>query len=216
MSDNLVIAAEPRTVVGKKVKVLRKNGIIPGVIYGQGEPVNVQMENLSLRRVLRVASTTQLIDVELDGKTHTVLAREIQQHVTRGDLIHVDFMEVDMKSTITAVAELVIVGQSVPAADGLGSDVLPLHSVDIECLPGDLISEIEVDVSQIDSPDTILYISDLEVPKGITILTDPETAVARFQYAAVEEEEPLEEEYETSVEGVEIIGEAEEEEEAEE
>ena len=215
MSDNLVIEAEPRDVVGKKVKALRRDGIIPGVIYGQKDPVHVQMENLALRRVLRSASTTQLIDVKLKGKKYTVLAREIQQHATRGDLIHVDFMEVDMASTITASAELILVGKSPAAMDGIGSDVLPLHSIDIECLPGDLISEIEVDASRLETPDTVLYVSDLAAPKGVTILTDPETVVARFQYAAVEEEEPVEE-FETSVEGVEIIGEAEEEEDIDE
>jgi large subunit ribosomal protein L25 len=168
------------------------------------------MENLALRRVLRTASTTHLIDVKVNGKTHTVLAREIQQHATRGDLIHIDFMEVDMKSTITASAELVLVGKSAPAIEGLGSDVLPLHSIDIECLPGDLISELEVDASLIATPDTIIYVSDLVAPKGVTILTDPETVVARFEYEAAEE---AEEEYETSVEGVEIIGAADEEDE---
>lgn len=213
MSDKQVIDAEPRSVVGKKVKALRREGFIPGVIYGQREPVNIQMENLALRRVLRTASTTHLIDVKVNGKTHTVLAREIQQHATRGDLIHIDFMEVDMKSTITATAELVLVGKSAAAIDGLGSDVLPLHSIDIECLPGDLISELEVDASRIETPDTIIYVSDLVAPKGVTILTDPETVVARFEYAATEEEEEVEGEYETSVEGVEIIGEEDEEDE---
>ena len=211
MSDNFSIAAEQRTVVGKKVKQLRRDGIIPAVIYGQKDPENIQLDNLALRRVLRDASTTHLIDIELGGKKRTVLAREIQQHVTRGDLIHIDFMEVDMNVAITAEAALVLVGQSVPTAEGLGSDVLPLHAVEIECLPDDLVAEIEVDATKIDSPDTNLFVSDLVAPKGVTILTDPETIVARFEYTSVVEE--VEEIEEGSVAGVEIIGEADDDEE---
>ncbi len=212
MSDNLMIVAEPRTVVGKKVKQLRRDGIIPAIIYGQTDPVSIQLDNLKLLRVLRQASTTHLIDIELDGKKRTVLAREIQQHLTRGDLIHVDFMEVDMKVAISAEVTLVIVGISVPASDGLGSDVLPTHTVEIECLPEYLIAEIEVDVSKIDSPETHLYVRDLDVPEGITMLSDPDLMVARFAYAATAESEDdlLEEGF---IDGVEIIGTAEEEEE---
>ena len=212
MSDNLLIVAEPRNVVGKKVKQLRREGVIPAVIYGQSDPINIQLDNLKLRRVLRSAGTTHLIDIELEGKKRTVLTREIQQHITRGDLIHVDFMEVNMNVAITAEATLVMVGESIPTADGLGSDVLPTHSVEIECLPDDLIAEIEVDMTQIDSPDKNLYVSDLVAPKGVTILTDPETIVARFEYAAVVSEEEEEEYEEGDVGAVEVIGAAEEEE----
>jgi len=209
MTDRVSIAAEPRAVVGKKVKQLRREGLIPAVIYGQDEPVHIQLPNNLLRRALRIASTTQLIDIKLNGKSYTVLAREIQQHVTRGDLIHVDFMEVDMKVTITAEATVVSIGKAPSSLEGMGSVVTPLHVIEIECLPGDLISEVEVDISRVQTPDDVVYVSDLEVPKGVTILTDPETVVARFEYAQLveeEEEEEVEEGLlEVSTESVEII-----------
>jgi len=215
--DRLAIDAEARTVVGKQVKQLRREGMIPAVIYGIKDPVTIQLENKSLRRVLRRAGSTNLIDISFAGQKRTVLAREIQQHLTRGDLIHVDFQEVDLKVKITAEASLVLVGRSKMMEDGLGSDVLSLTSVEIEALPDDLISEIEVDVSQMESADEPIYISDLTVPQGVTILTDPETAVARFEYARLEEEEEEEEleGFEATADAVEIIekGKAEEEEE---
>jgi large subunit ribosomal protein L25 len=103
MSDvRLAIEAEPRTVVGKQVKQLRREGLIPAVIYGTQDPVTIQLENKMLRRVLRRAGTTNLIDISFGGQKRTVLAREIQQHLTRGDLIHVDFQEVDLKVKISA------------------------------------------------------------------------------------------------------------------
>jgi large subunit ribosomal protein L25 len=204
-SDRLAIDAEPRTVIGKQVKQLRRGGLVPAV-------------NILLRRVLRRAGTTNLINISVDGDTRTVLAREIQQHLTRGDLIHVDFQEVDLAVKITAEASLVLVGRSQMMDDALGSDVLALTNVEIEALPDDLIAEIEVDASQMKSADEPIYISDLVVPEGVTILTDPDTAVARFEYTRLEEEEEAEEleGFEPTADSVEIIEKGKVEEEGEE
>ena len=215
--DRLTIDAEPRAIIGKKVKQLRREGIVPAVIYGINDPITIQMDNILLRRVLRRAGTTNLIDISVDGGVRTVLARDIQQHLTRGDVIHVDFQEVDLKVKITAEASLILVGRSQMTEDGLGSDVLSLTSVEIEALPDDLIAEIEVDVSQLESADSTILVSDLPVPDGVAILADPETAVARFEYTRLEEEEEAEEleGFEPTADSVEIIekGKVEEEEE---
>lgn len=185
MSERLMIAAAPRTVIGKKVKQLRRSGYIPAVIYGQGEPEHIQLENLSLRRVLRHASTTHLISLDLGTQVRTVLAREIQAHLTRGDLLHVDFYEVNMSETITSEAALIMGGKSAPATQGDGRDVLLMHDVAIECLPDNLVSEIVVDMSQIKTVDDVIYVKDIVLPEGVTILSDPETAVARFVYESL-------------------------------
>lgn len=188
MSERIVIEAEPREIIGKQVSQLRRAGWIPGVIYGRKEPVSVQMEQKALRRALRTVGTTHLADVRINGQLRTVLVREIQQHATRGDLVHVDFMEVDMKVRLRASAELVGVGTSTPQAEGLGVTTLMLREVDIECLPDDLVSEIEVDLGAIKTTDDIIFVKDLSVPKGVEILTDSDLVVARFEFAAAEEE----------------------------
>ncbi len=213
--DRLTVAAEPRTITGKKVKQLRRNGVVPAVIYGRNESVNIQLEDKSLYRVLRQTGSTQLLDIKLLDARHTVLAREIQQHVTRGDLIHVDFFEVNMSQTITSEAALMLVGVAGEEAQGMGTVVLATQSVEIECLPGDLISEIEVDRARIETPDDVLYVSDLTAPKGVTILTDSGKVIARFEYMQTEEEVEAEELEETSVEDVEVIEKGKEEEEEE-
>lgn len=208
MADNITIAAEPREVVGKQVKALRREGLVPGVIYGQSEPVNVQMERKALRRALRVVGTSQLADVELQGKVHTVLVREIQQHLTRGDVLHVDFMEVDAKSEITSEASIVLIGEAnvnVP-----GSVIQVSQTVNISCLPDDLVSEIEVDISSIQSTSDLIYVSDITAPKGVTLTDDPETLVARFQAEGLETDE--EEEGYFAADSVEVIGRDEDEE----
>ncbi len=204
MTDRISITAEPRSVIGKKVKQLRREGWIPAVIYGKNDPIHVQIENGPLRRALRVAGTTQLVELKIGGKKTTVLTREIQQHVTRGDLIHIDFYEVDMKETITSVAELVAINKSAPAAEGMGVATLALRSLDIECLPDNLVSEIEVDMSLIKTVDGVIHVADLTMPEGVTAMTDGETVVARFE-TFVEEEEEEAEGFEPVADGVEVI-----------
>ena len=216
MSDRVTIAAEPRTVTGKKVKQLRREGIVPGVIYGQSQPVHIQMDELELNRALRVAGTTQLATVDVKGTPYTVLAREIQQHVTRGDVLHVDFLEVSMTETITSEAQLVLVGESPVLEEAEGMIAQSMFSVQIECLPDALISEIEVDISAIKTPSDSIQISDLPIPQGVTVLEDEDATVARFQSIIIEEEEEEEElememgEYDAT--DVEVVGEEEEEE----
>jgi large subunit ribosomal protein L25 len=215
MSDRVTIAAEPRTVTGKKVKQIRRQGFVPGVIYGQSEPVNIQMEEIQLNRALRVAGMTQLATVDVEGKEYTVLAREIQQHVTRRNVLHIDFMEVDMKATIRSEAELVMVGEAPALELEEGMIAQAMFSVDIECLPDALISTIEVDVSGILTPGDRVQIADLIVPEGVTLLADEDSTVARFQTIRVVEEEEEEEELEgieVDAEGVEVVGREEEEE----
>lgn len=217
MSDRITIVAEPRTVTGKQVKQLRREGWIPGVVYGKTEPLNVQMQQRELRRALRVTGTTQLAVLDVNGDRRTVLVRDIQQHVTRRNLLHVDFLEVDLQTRIKAEAQLVSFGEAAPVTEGMGVATQVLHAVEIEALPDDLIAEIEVNMAWIETPDDVIYVGDLPVPAGVTILTDPETPVARFEY--VQEEEEEEEELETilpAADEVEVIGKGGEEEEEEE
>lgn len=188
MSERIVIEAEPREVIGKQTNKLRRDGWIPGVIYGRKTQASVQMEQKALRRALRVVGTAHLADVSLNGKTHTVLVREIQQHATRGDIVHVDFLEVDMKAKLRSSAMVVGIGEAAPEAEGLGDVTILTHSVEIECLPDDLVSEIEFNMALIATPDDVVYVKDLVAPKGVEILDDPDTVIARFEYVATGDE----------------------------
>jgi large subunit ribosomal protein L25 len=208
MSDRYSIAAEPRTVVGKKVKRLRRVGIVPAIIYGQNNPLTIQMERNALRRLLRDASTTNLIDIDVNGDVRTVLARDIQQHVFRRDIMHVDFLEVNLQVAISSEVSVDLVGETPEHLMLMGAVVLAAQSVVIEALPEDLISEIELDAALIDTPETVVHAGDLKLPEGVILLTEPDTLIARFQYAQAEIEEEVEE---VSVDDVEIIGEEDEE-----
>ncbi|PID85061.1 MAG: 50S ribosomal protein L25 [Chloroflexi bacterium] len=218
MSDErLTIAADPREITGKKVKKLRRDGITPAVIYGASEPVNIQLDTLALFRILRESGQTNLIDVQIGSDTRTVLARDIQQHVTRGDLIHVDFIEVDLKTAIVGEAELIAVGESGAMAEGTGTITFAMRTVEIEALPEALVSEIEVDISLIATTDDVITVADLKAPEGVEILSDPETTVASFAFdrAGIEEEEEEGEEgeFDPAADSVEVISKGKDEEE---
>ena len=218
MADPLNIVAEDRKVIRKRAKSLRREGWIPAVIYGQEANKSIKVENLPLRRVLRDAGTTNLININIGKDQHTVLAKEVQVHPTRGSLIHVDFYEVNMSETIVVEAALVTSGVAAPEVEGLGSASLVLYVIEIECLPGNLISEIEVDMNQIVSPDDMILVKDLPASEGVTVLADPEAVVARFEFIKEEEEEEEEEDliFASTDDEVEVIGRGKEDEEDEE
>jgi large subunit ribosomal protein L25 len=218
MAERVTIEAESRDLLGKKAKRLRREGLIPAVVYGQRDPLHIQVEMLPLRRALRQAGYNELIDIDVEDEKVTVLAREIQQHPTRGDLIHVDFYEVDMQETIITEVSLNMQGSPDAELQTLGQVTQILHNIEVECLPGDLISEIEFDISHLENPDDVVYAHELDLPDGVRLMTDPEAAVTSFDYFREEEEEEEEEEllFAPAADEVEVIGKGKAEEEEEE
>ncbi|MFK7802238.1 MAG: 50S ribosomal protein L25 [Anaerolineae bacterium] len=189
MSKNFVLEAETRNVSGKKVKQLRRDGLVPAVIYGLNDPENIQVNELATQLTLRDAGDNAILTLNLNGKKRRVLAREIQKHVFRTDLIHVDFLEIDASSTIRTEVSIVIVGVSIPEQEAIGTTVQVLSTLEIEASPDALISEIEANAEIIDSPSRTLNVGDIVVPEGVTILTSPDVTVARFFANRVESED---------------------------
>lgn len=218
MVERVTFTAAPRNLYGKHAKKLRRDGLVPAVVYGQHDPIHIQVDKVPLRRALRRAGSNELIDIDVDGKTVTVLAREIQQHPTRGDVLHVDFYEVNMEEKIITEVFLNMKGEPDSELQLLGQITQILHSLEVECLPGDLISEIDFSISHLDSPDDVIYARDIDIPDSLTLITDPDAAVTSFDYFREEEEEEEEEEllFATAADEVEVIGKGKAEEEEEE
>ena len=180
MSEKIILDAETRTVVGKKVKQLRRDGQVPAVIYGLNEPEAIQLDMLKTALTLRDSSATDVLTINLNGQERRVVSREVQRHVVRRDLIHVDFQEIDDNSMIRVQVPLRTVGRSVPEAKGLGNTLVVLRSVEVEATASTLVSELVADLALIDKPGRVLRVSDLEVPEGVTILTSESVTVAKF------------------------------------
>jgi large subunit ribosomal protein L25 len=121
-------------------------------------------------------------------------------------------MEVDMSAKLRTSAELVTIGEALPEAEGLGAVTLMLREIEIECYPDDLVASIDVDLSTIKTPDDVIHVRDLVIPKGIEVLTDPDMVVTSFEYVGAEEVEAVEEEA-AEAEDVEVIAKGKKEEE---
>lgn len=224
MELEITMQAQHREIVGKKVRRLRRQGWIPGVLYGRGmDPTNVQVEERELKDVYRQAGMTALVGVFLESQAEPqpVLIRELQRDAFGIDILHVDLEVVDLKQVITANVPIELVGKSPVEEEGEAVVARGLEEIEVECLPAEVPSRIRVDVSTITSFDQVVLVRDLEVPEGVKVLTEPDNAVAhvttiRFEEEVPEEEEelPLEiEELAEELEGVpeEMEGEAEEE-----
>lgn len=215
--EQIELKTQKRKVLGKKVKSLRREGLVPAVLYGhETDSVPLQVEERELNRILAQAGGHRLISLKIgrSRKRQMALARDVQWDVISGKPLHVDFYAVVMTEKITTAVPLTFVGEA-PAADQVGAIVLQgLDEVEIECLPGDLIEAIEVDVSELEEIDQSIYVKDLRVPPAVDILTDPEEIVARVAWAAAEE--VVEEVVPVAPEEVEVIAKGKEEEEPEE
>jgi large subunit ribosomal protein L25 len=206
------IQASSRSIKGKQVKALRREGLLPAILYGVGmEPQMLELPAHETELILQGVSGSTLIDLIVGKKTHKVLVREIQREVISRKPIHVDFLEVAMDVTIRAVVPVELVGEA-PAVSELGGVLVAgLNEIEVEALPGNLPDRISVDLGGLETFDDSLTVADLEVGEGVTLITEPEEAIANVVYQ-VEEEEP--EEVEELLEGVEpeLVDEREEEE----
>ena len=219
-TEQVELTAEKRTVTGKHVRQLRRDGWVPGVMYGHGfEPVPLQFEERSLAHILSKVGGSQLVGINVKGdkQPEMALVRDVQRDPIRGNFLHVDFYRVRMTERLTAEVPLVVVGESAVIEAGEGILLQGISALEVECLPGDLVDAIEVDLSDLVEIDQGIYVRDLAVPAGIDVLTDVDEMIVRIVPLEAEEiEEEEEEELMPGAEEVEVITEAREEESASE
>lgn len=215
MAESYVLEAEPRSVVGKKVSRVRREGLVPAVIYGPKiEPVTVQIPYRPLQLTLLKAGGTHLIDIKSGGKTHTVLAREVQRDILRGDILHVDFFAVDLKAKISIDVPLHFINESPAVAAKKGVLLTGPTVITIETLPSHLLDRIEIDISGLAEVGDSIHVRDIKLDAEITILNDPDEMIARITQTSAARSEEAEEAEEAAIGEVEIIkkGKADEEE----
>ena len=213
MADNAenTLVAEPRTVVGSRpAGRLRREGKVPAVMYGlETETSNVTVPSRELNHILAGESgANTLITLKLDGEEHLALARQIQRHPTRGDLLHVDFIRVRRDVAVAAEIPVHLVGEPEGVRDGGILEQL-VFTLSIEAKPEDIPPDVEADVSALNIGDQ-LRIADLRLPTGVAVQQEPDELVVQVIVPRVVEE-PEEE----AEEGEEIEGEAPEGEEGE-
>jgi large subunit ribosomal protein L25 len=216
--EKKVIEATRRTVTGKQVNQLRREGKLPAVLYGHHiEATPITLERRSASRTLHGASRSTLITIDLEGTEHNALVREIQRDFIRGDLLHVDFQVVSMTEKIRATVPIIIEGTSPAVSEFNGVVISGASQLDVEALPRDLPENFTVDVSELNHIGDGIYVRDLEVPINVAVLTDKDEMIAIIAAGAAEEPEE-EVEVEAGPEEPELIerGKQDEEEEGEE
>lgn len=194
MAEQTTLEATPREVLGKQVKSLRRDGILPAILYGANvEPTPIQLNALDAARVLSGVSASTLIDLNVNGETHKVLLRDIQRHVIKRHMTHVDFLQVAMDVTIRTSVPIELTGIA-PASLEQGGILVPgVNEIEVEALPGDLPDRITVDISVLEEIDQSITVGELQIGPNVRVLTDPDENVAHVIFQAEEEEEEEEE-----------------------
>jgi large subunit ribosomal protein L25 len=185
-----VIEANKRSVIGKKVGVLRREGKLPGVIYGHNfESQPIIMDSKAATKVLNSVTSSSIITLVIDGKAHSALVRERQKDYIRNQFIHVDFQAVSQTETIRTKVGIVLVGVAPAVKDFNGVVVEGLDHVEVEALPKDLPEKLVIDISRLANLGDAIHVSDLVVSDGVTILDDPEEMLILITSPAAEEVE---------------------------
>lgn len=180
--SSLTLEVKPRQVVGKQVSTLRRQGLIPAVIYGPQQPnaLSIQTKWADLRPILSKAGGTSVIELNLDGKVISVLAREVQRHPIRQDVVmHVDFFAVDLDKPITANLPVVIANQEAEAKRLAAKIFQSMFRIDVECLPSQIPAKISVDMSVIKRAGKHLTVKMLPKLEGVSYLEDDDKIVVR-------------------------------------
>ena len=193
MAD-FTIEAEPRHVTGKKVKTVRKSGYVPVSVYGpKTSPESLKIPYRALEIILRDAGGTNVIDLKVNGgKTHKVLARDVQRDVLKGTIMHVDFFALDMDAKIRADIPIHLMGTSPAVASREGILLTGTNTITIETLPDRLLNQIEIDLSQLKQVNDAITVADLDLGEGVEIINEPEEMIARVSQTSAARAELLE------------------------
>ena len=182
MSGNLTLDVARRDVLGKQVKQLRRNGLVPCVVYGPTyeKPVSVQVDWASLRPVLTAAGATSLIVLNVDGNPVNVLVRDVQRHPIRREIpMHIDFYAVDLNTPFHATVPLVFSNAEAVSKRLAVKLFQPLTRIEVECLPADIPHTVSIDLSSLKKAGDLITVGDLPAIKGVTFLVDDEVVVVR-------------------------------------
>jgi len=192
--EQMELRTTTRKVLGKKVRFLRRQGIIPMHLFGHDiESVALQCDITQLQRVLAQAGKTRLIGLRLGKakKPRNVVVREIQRDPRTGELLHVDFYQVRMAEKIKVEVPIVLIGEA-PALKSKGNMLVQdLNSLTIECLPDKIPSSIELELSSLTKAEQAIQVKDIMLGEGVTVFNDPEHIVVKISALPVEKVEEV-------------------------
>jgi large subunit ribosomal protein L25 len=195
MSETIELTVQPRTVTGKSSKKLRRQGLLPGVIYGYNvdQPQPVQVDGRTFERVYHRAGNVHLVDVHVGetGQATRAFISAVKRDPITHALTHVDFMVVNLRQETVTNVPITLTGEAPIVRAGEGLLLQNLETLAIKVLPTDVPERIEADVRNLEEVGATILVKDLPIPAGVTVLTDPEEVVARISAVTVEPEEEV-------------------------
>lgn len=207
------LSAEKRTVLGRKVKKLRKEGLIPGHIFGHKvKTEHVQVKGNDFAKVFEQVGETGIVELTLGGEKRPVLIRSVQNNPVTSDLIHIDFYQVNLSEKVKVNVPLEIIGEAPAVEKKIGLLLTPISEIEVEALPTDLPENIEVDITNLQNIGDEIKVKDLKVDRSkIEVHTDEELVVAQIGELVTKEMEEMEaeieaEQAEAATEGVQAEG----------
>lgn len=181
MAERAVIQASPRTVLGKKVKQLRRAGVLPANVYGRAIPSQaLQIDAREFSRNIKATGLRSMFELSIAGEAapRYVIIRGMTRKGGTGEPIHLDFFQVDPTRPIIANVPIHLIGES-PAVRDLAGTLLPsLDIVSVRCLPLAIPTNLEVDISPLKNFELTLTVADIVPPDGVEVLTDPAIVIA--------------------------------------
>jgi large subunit ribosomal protein L25 len=202
MSDALMLDAQPRTVVGKHVKYLRQQGLLPAVVYGkETAPISVQIDDRTFNLTYRKAGHTSLVNLQIPGQGElAAFVQDVQRHPVTRTIMHADFRVVDLKVAINAEVPIYLTGTSPLTESGQAVLNQTLAQLEVHALPANIPSYIEVDVTPLDSFERSLTVSEIPTPGDFEVLTDGEEVVVSLTPVRTRVEQEEAEEAEAAAE----------------
>jgi large subunit ribosomal protein L25 len=194
---HVTLDVEKRTILGNSVRKVRKQGLLPAVLYGQKitEPITLQLPLNIFEKTFRQVGRTNVLELNFptDKAKHPCLVHDIDYDPVYGTIRHVDFLEVDLKKKVEAEVPLELVGES-PAVKEHGAIVSPqVDTIVVEALPDKIPDKIEIDLSKLDSLDAVIHISDLTATDDYTFVYSEEDDITLVTLSMPRAQEPEEE-----------------------
>ncbi len=219
--ERQTLTAEKREGAGKGVaRSMRRAGSTPAVIYRENKSTPLKLNSKELQKFIRDTKGDQvLVNIKLDGGNKVALLKDFQTDPVNGELLHADFFEVSLKEKVRVAVHITLAGEPIGVKRDKGILQYGTREIEVECLPGDIPGHLELDISEMEIGDS-RHVMELDLPKGVTLLSDPDDLIITVVAPKVEEEVVAEEEVAVEEEGAEPEvaekGKAKEEEKAEE
>ncbi len=207
---DFTLEVAPRTTVGRHVSGLRRQGLVPGIIYGHSvKPLTVEIPGKDFAKMFHRTGRSHLLQLRVEGErvARPVLIKELQINPRTAEPVHVDFFQVNLLEKLTVQVPVVLVGEAPATKFDAGELLHLIHQLEVSCLPDAIPGEIDIDVSGLAEIDDAVRISEVQLPEGVELAAalDPDEVIAKIAAPRVQEEEAAPE----AEEGAEVAAEGE-------